>query len=446
MAAPNNRCSWGVLVWVGWAALNSPEAGAAPLAAKARQAKPIGLSLGIWRALPPFGMEAGARGVELGFPRSDTSLPMSATLPDLIPEAAGTPPGHAAPASVSDERTAVLAFDDDGPFAFQPDSVLAVLSLWHERSALHDETGGGALSALWDGSTNRRTVCVESFDPPARSAVIFEAREQQSGHAQVVPGSVFNWRPVEDSPGHGVSVLDRLARRLFGRKGGRFQEGYVLPGAASREDARVYFYGERHSDRALIAENMKRLAADLKPGRGAVILDEGYFGPRLYGSEVIRYLSNKGFDSERMEGSVSGLELRGWDDREVYEQSRHSFLQHHMNLLDINEYLYSPVRGLRYYMGLARKTLALWRNWAAMRSASIMRRNVELDKSVRAALCEVDRNGDSLHVIAGAEHLVSRPLLSGVPFIGRPRLRPGLRDAVGGRPYWARKPADSKED
>jgi hypothetical protein len=204
----------------------------------------------------------------------------------------------------------------------------------------------------------------------------------------------------------------------------------------------VFLYGERHTDKSLIAENMRRIAQDIRPGRGALILDEAYFGPRLFGSEALRYLGTKGLDPESLPDAGS-IEVSGWDDKEVYDETRHPSLQHHMNLLDLNQYLYSPDRGLRYYANLARKARETFRNWLEMRRGAIGRRNAVLDRSVAAALKDADGGGKSVHIIAGAEHLVEKPYWLDTPLFGRPRIRKSLLDALGGWSYWGGKPADS---
>jgi len=304
------------------------------------------------------------------------------------------------------------------------------------------------LAVLWDG-TGLRHLAAPGGDEPLAAGPLdgvapsgpASVRLAAPGRAEVVPGSIFDWKPVAASPDHGFAPLDRLIRRLMQRKSEGYKAGYVLTNASPRDDARVFFYGERHTDRALIRENMRRLATDVRPGRGALILDEAYFGPRLFGSAALRYLQAKGLDPESLE--TADLQVDGWDDPAVYGQSNRLSLQYHMDLLELNHQLHSPTRGVRYYADFARRAYAALRDWLVLRWRAIARRNIELDRSVRSALAEADAAGKSLHVIAGAEHLLGKPWWSQTPLLGRVRFRPALRRALGGRPYWAGKPPDS---
>ena len=71
-----------------------------------------------------------------------------------------------------------------------------------------------------------------------------------TGVAEVTPGSIFDWKPVAQSPGHGVPILDKFVRKVLGGDDGRFNGGYEMSNAARREDVKVFFYGERHTDKA----------------------------------------------------------------------------------------------------------------------------------------------------------------------------------------------------
>ena len=191
---------------------------------------------------------------------------------------------------------------------------------------------------------------------------------------------------------------------------------------------------------------MRRIASDIRPGQGAVVLDEGYLGPRLFGSAAVEYLEKKGLDPAWLGPGAkfgAGVEVAGWDERDAYDESKHPLLQHHMNMLDLTGYLYSPEHGMRYYAELARKAYATFKNWLVLRRLAITQRNLVLDRSVKAALAQAQVSGNSLHVIAGAEHLVQRPLLAKIPVIGRLHVRRSLIRALGGQAYWVGKPADS---
>jgi hypothetical protein len=326
---------------------------------------------------------------------------------------------------------------------------LAALEAWQSKAAQRSTPASSNLSLLWDGAHLETPAAPGDAVSPLSAGSAFEPRlaaPEMSGFAEITPGSIFDWKPVAQSPGHGLPLLDRLARRILGREDGRFRLGYEMTNSARREEVRVFLYGERHTDPGLIRENMRRIAADIRPGRGAVVLDEGYLGPRLFGSAAIEYLEKKGLDPEWLGPGAAfsaDVEVAGWDEKDSYDESKHPLLQHHMNLLDLNGHLYSPEQGLRYYALLARKALATFKNWMVLRRLAITQRNLVLDRSVKAALAQAQSSGKSLHVIAGAEHLVQRPLLAGVPVIGRFHVRRSLIRALGGASYWVGKPADS---
>ncbi|MBI5241797.1 MAG: hypothetical protein HY926_15095 [Elusimicrobia bacterium] len=324
--------------------------------------------------------------------------------------------------------------------------VLGGLALWYAQSSEDAPPDAPALARLWDGGGKAPAAPEAAVSPVpdggSASAPVLAA-PNLSGSAEFSPGSVFDWKPVESSPDHGLPLVDRVVRWVLGRQSGRFGAGYEMTDSPRREAAQVFFYGERHSDQGLIKENMRRIASDLRPGQGALILDEGYLGPTLYGSAALEYLEKKGLEldwlGERAD-SGAGIEVAGWDDREVYDRSKHPLLQHHMNLLDLNHHLYSAERGLRYYRDLAAKAWETLKNWRVLRRLAITERNAVLDRAVQGALDEAERTGQSLHVIAGGEHLVERPLLA-----GRPQMRRGLVQALGGRAYWAGMPIESSE-
>ncbi|HAH05747.1 MAG TPA: hypothetical protein DCM05_04345 [Elusimicrobia bacterium] len=319
--------------------------------------------------------------------------------------------------------------------------VLAGLSAWQTQAASPRPADP---KALWDGAVKKAAPALTPVlalpAAPWAPRLAAPAPGHRGVGAETVPGSVFDWRPVEKSPGHGFPLLDRLIRWFLSRKSSSFKDGFELPGSR-REDAGVFLYGERHTDKALIAENMRRLAENVQPGKGALVLDEAYFGPRLFGREALDYLEAKGLDPDSLPDAVS-IEVSGWDDREIYDRTLHPSLQHHMNLLDINHHLYSPERGWGYYAALARKARETFKNWLGLRREAIGGRNRVLDDSLRTALKEADREGKSLHLIAGAEHLLEKPYWLDAPLFGT-RIRKGLLRALEGRPYWGGKPADS---
>lgn len=268
--------------------------------------------------------------------------------------------------------------------------------------------------------------------------------EDPEGYATIaVPGSVFDWKPIETSPGHGLVPLDALIRfALSDKRRSGDAKGFVLPGAARREDALVHFYGERHSDGELIKENMRRLAADMRPGRPAIVLVEGYTDQPLHGYQAQRYLSDRGLDADAVPDDTA-VEVRGWDTIDGYNASKHPLLQHHMDLLELNRLAHGPRRGLGYYAAIARAAWAAVRGWKELWRTAIVARNADLDRAVARAAAEADKTGSTVHVIAGSDHLLQNPRLWRLPLIGRPAFRQGLRDALRGRSYWASKPPEA---
>ena len=264
------------------------------------------------------------------------------------------------------------------------------------------------------------------------------------GAAELTPGSIFQWRPAQESPGHGFAPIDALVRRLAAPKDRRFDAGFAFSNS-ERASARVFLYGERHSDKTLIAENMRRLAEDMREGKGALILDEGYMGPALFGSEAIRYLEAKGFDPAWLGapgGPVPSIEVRGWDSPELYDRSRSITLRYTMALYELNQHLFSEASGFGYYAELARRSSAAAQAWLAARRTAIGSRNGELDRQVASAIARAEGEGLTVHVIAGGEHLLEHPLLLGIPGFGAsPRAR--LAEAIGKTPYFAAMPASS---
>jgi Zn-dependent protease with chaperone function len=261
-----------------------------------------------------------------------------------------------------------------------------------------------------------------------------EEREQA-----FVPGSVFGWKPIESSPNHGFPPLDWAIRTFLSRKDARFDRGFAAANA-ERSEADIFLYGERHTDREMIERNMAQLVADMKPGRGAVVLIEGYLGGDLRGSAAVGYLAKAGLDPEALieRGvDVARLVVRGWDEPEAYSRSNHFVLAHHMNLLSLNHLAYGELRGVRYYLEVAKTMLKTFVNWREMRASAIEARNAVLDRALREEIGRAENAGRTVHAIVGSEHLVERPLLVDKPLIGGYRLRAGILEAIGERKYAA---------
>ncbi|MFA5140680.1 MAG: hypothetical protein WC728_15745 [Elusimicrobiota bacterium] len=306
-----------------------------------------------------------------------------------------------------------------------------------ERAAPGSQEAGRVSAAAFDGfSLPAVDAGPVAVDPSGArpSELRFAGDLVGSDGFEAVPGSVFGWRPIEDSPGHGIPILDRLIRRILGAKDSRFSEGFEVLGAERRRDARVYLYGERHTD----APGALQLARDVRPGRDAIVLVESYLGPDLRGSEALDFLETRGLDPGLVKAG-SGIEVRGWDTAAGHDASTHDSLQHHMDLLALNHLAYSDLRGPAYYAQVVRYGLAALRSCFRMRRLAIGRRNQDLDAALRQAL----ESDASVHVIAGAEHLVDRPLLVKWPVIGGYKIRKGLLRAIDGRPFWAGKPPDA---
>jgi len=300
------------------------------------------------------------------------------------------------------------------PFSESARRALAVWQVFDQEMGV--AAGRGSLDAVAAEAELFASQVEASVEPPVASAPELTPSqphpEDPHGYAAVnVPGSVFGWRPIESSPDHGLPFVDAVVRRaLSERKNPARSEGFELPGAARREDARVYFYGERHTDGGLIAANMKRLTEDARPGGAAIVLVEGY----------------------------TGWTMRG------YDASKHPLLQHHMELLELNQLAYAPARGWRYYRDFARAAWRAWRGWLAMWRAAIVDRNADLDRAVARAAADAEVSGATVHVIAGSDHLIQNPRL-GIffPRLARPRFRAALAAALGGRPYWVSRPPET---
>jgi hypothetical protein len=263
-----------------------------------------------------------------------------------------------------------------------------------------------------------------------------------------VPGSIFGWKPIEKSPGHGFPPLDALIRKILGEKKSAYAEGFELPGAAKPEDARVHFYGERHTDGELIRANMRRIVSDAHAGKPMIVLIEGYTGWALRGWPALKYLADRGLDLDALtEKDIPSafVEVRGWENTFHYDDSKHPLLQHHMDQLAMNHLAHGGLRGWRYYREMARAALTAWRSYRELWQAAIVVRNGDLNAAVAKAAADADASGATVHVIAGTDHLMESPRLVGLPLIGRPSFRKTLRDALGGRPFWASQPPNTQD-
>jgi len=259
------------------------------------------------------------------------------------------------------------------------------------------------------------------------------------------PGSIFDWKPIEDSPGHGLAPVDWLIRKVLGKKDLRFSDGFAASNVAAPEQAGVFLYGEKHTDTALIAENMRRIARDMKPGKGAIILVEAYFGPDLFGVSAARYLTRRGMDPEALvgEGGLRDLQIRTWDSLDAYDASHHVSLQYHMDLYGLNQLAFGEKRGLPYYVEFAKAAWAAFQDWREMRRLAIGPRNRSLDAVLARTMGEAREAGKTVHVIAGTEHLMERPLWVRLPLIGGQRVRRTLLRTLGDSPYWIGRPPES---
>lgn len=272
--------------------------------------------------------------------------------------------------------------------------------------------------------------------------------EDPDGYNQVsIPGSIFDWKPIEKSPGHGFAPLDALIRWALKEKKSPYAKGFELSGAKSREEARVRFYGERHTDGGLIEANMDRIIADAKPGGKLIILVEGYVGWDMHGYQAMEYLEKRGFDRAAMAAkgiNSADVEVRGWDTRDAYDASKHPLLQHHMDLLELNRLAYSEERGWAYYKRMAKAAWAAFQGWRELWQLALVARNKDLDAAAAKAAADADKSGATVHIIAGTDHLMQNPRLNDfLPWLFRPSFRKSLEAALGGRPFWASQPANT---
>lgn len=379
----------------------------------------------------------------------------------VLEEARGTAPAAPTPAADAAAReitaqvvrVAHALIPADKPLT---DSIRRALAVWQ----VFDQEMGiaaskGTLEAIVADAKLFASQVEASVEPTPAPATLAPSTpkevhpEDPDGYASIaVPGSIFGWQPIEQSPNHGLPPLDALIRRVLSDKKSAYAKGFELPGALKREDARVYFYGERHTDGDLITANMKRLIEDARPGKPMIVLVEGYTGWSLRGWPAVKYLADRGLDPDALTAKqiASGdIELRGWDVSDNYDASKHPLLQHHMDKLALNHLAHGELRGWRYYRELARAALIAWRGYQELWRAALIVRNGDLDRAVAKAAADADASGATVHVIAGTDHLMQNPRLVGLPLIGRLSMRKTLRAALGGRPFWASQPPNTQD-
>lgn len=367
-------------------------------------------------------------------------------------------PTPAAAAAVKSIESAVVRFaraliPADKPLVDSLSRALAVWQVFDQEMAI--ASSKGSLEAIIADAELFASQVEDSVKPaPAPAAATLAAStakevrpEDPDDYASVaVPGSIFGWQPIEKSPNHGFPPLDALIRRVLGEKKSAYAKGFELPGAGRREDARIHFYGERHTDGELIGANMKRLVADARPGKPVIVLVEGYTGWSLRGWPALKYLADRGLDPDALAQKdipSAFVEVRGWENTVHYDDSKHPLLQHHMDQLAMNHLAHGELRGWRYYREMARAALTAWRSYRELWQAAIVVRNGDLNAAVAKASADADASGATVHVIAGTDHLMQSPRLVGLPLIGRPTFRKTLRDALGGRPFWASQPPNT---
>lgn len=411
-----------------------------------------------------------ARADDLGVAKGLKARTMSgADFTAMLDEARGSgapAPTPAAASAVKEIESAVVRFaraliPADKPLVDSLSRALAVWQVFDQEMAI--AASKGSLDAIVSDAKLFASQVEDSVEPaetpklnltlaPQAPKVVVDSPkanhpEDPNDYASVsVPGSIFGWQPIEKSPGHGFPPLDALIRRVLAKKKSGYAKGFELPGAARLEDARIHFYGERHTDGALIAANMKRLAADARPGKPVIVLVEGYTGWSMRGWPAVKYLADRGLepgDLTEKDIAVGDVEVRGWDVSANYDASKHPLLQHHMDLLALNHLAYGELRGWRYYRAVARAALTALRGFRELWRAAIVARNADLDDAVRRAAADADASGATVHVIAGTDHLMQSPRLAGLPLIGRPSFRKSLREALGGRPFWASQPPNT---
>ncbi len=376
----------------------------------------------------------------------------------VLDEARGSGPAEPTPAAAAAAkeietqlvRVARALIPADQPLSGSINRALAVWQVFDQELAI--AASKGSLDAVVADAKLFAAQVEDSAAPPKQDPAPLKANEHPEdpeGYRTVsVPGSIFGWKPIEESPNHGLPPLDALIRRVLSDKDGAYAKGFELAGAPKREDAHVHFYGERHTDGELISANMRRLVEDARPGKPMIVLVEGYTGWSLRGYEAMKYLADRGLDPDALleKGIASGeVEVRGWDTAVNYDASKHPLLQHHMDLLALNHMAHGETRGWRYYREFAQAALTAWRGFQELWTLAIVARNKDLDRAVAQAADDAGASGATVHIIAGTDHLMQNPRLIGWPLIGRPAFRKSLRAALAGRPYWASQPPNTKK-
>lgn len=249
----------------------------------------------------------------------------------------------------------------------------------------------------------------------------------------------------------GLVPVERALRAYLGRKDPMLRAPFFQDNVGGdRSRAKAFVYGEDHSDKELVRRNMARLSEDIVPGRKAILLVEGY--PSGAAMDLIgkfTYLKKRGVDTQALTAKGVSLkddvELRGWDDPAELAKGETLLRQYVSNLSVLKRLAELESGRPQRYAVLLRHALKTFRQWLATRAVVITRRNASLDRALAATLAEAGREGASVHVIAGSQHLFARPLLSGFPLAGGMRLRPRLRRALSSTAFAVDKPAYSGE-
>jgi hypothetical protein len=364
------------------------------------------------------------------------------------PSPAAAEAARAVRASLSRAMRALIPADR--PLSESVNRALSVWQVFDQEMSVAAEKG--TLAAVTDDAALFASQVEESVAPAPEAAAAPEPAPDApdpadpEGRARAgVPGSVFGWKPIADSPGHGLPPVDALIRRaLSERRSPARGRPFELAGAPSPADARVRFYGERHTDGGLIAANMKRLAAEAAPGRRLIVLVEGYTDWAMKGYDAQKYLADRGLDPAVLKAKGVTPEIRGWDTIDGYGASKHPLLQHHMNLLELNRLAHGETRGWRYYRDFAAAAWVAAMSWRALWDAAIVARNRDLDRAVAKAAADAGEDGASVAVIAGSDHLLENPRrVMALPRVFAPRFRESLKAALGGRTWWASRPPES---
>ncbi len=373
----------------------------------------------------------------------------------LLEQASASPrpaPNPAAGAAAREVETALVRvmralIAAEKPVKESLPRALAVWQVFDQEMAIAAKSGLDAIIADARPFASQVEASVEKpLEKPAPKPEEPKANPADpNGYDKIAkPGSVFGWKPIEESPNHGFPLLDRLIRKLLAQKRSPYVKGFERSGGTGGSG--VFFYGERHTDPGLITENMRRLVADAKPGKPMIVLVESYTGWSLRGWEALDYLTKRGLDADALakKGVHSGeLEVRGWDTAINHDESGREVRRRHMDLLAMNLLAHGELRGWAYYSAMAKAAWTALSRWPALWRSVVTVRNKDLDAAVASAVKESVETSATVHVIAGTDHLVEYPRLSGIPLIGRPVFRRSLRRAVGGRAWRAAQPANT---